>query len=268
MRPDLSGPTLEVNRLRRMLQADSPQTLAAADQAMQIDLSRFPLPVWPGNDPSREPECRSESPIRSRVEFAERTASAGIEFTYYNGDDPGVDQLPMMPASMGGGVAVLDFDGDGWPDIHFTQGCSWPPQPAQGPHLDRLFRNRGDGKFEDVTFSAGVGDERYSRGVTVGDYNSDGFADLYIANVGLNRLYRNNGDGTFVDATSDLGYAEGEWTASCVLADLNGDAFPDLYDVTYVSGNEPFERVCYDEIKGSVRACTPHVFAAAPDRLF
>jgi tetratricopeptide (TPR) repeat protein len=269
LRPDLTEAQREVNRLRGLLHADSPQTLVAGDQAMQLDLSRFPLPSWPKSSPSRGQEAaRTVSPPRARVAFTDLAEPAGIDFTYYNGDAPDLARIPTMPASMGGGVAILDFDGDGWPDIHFTQGCDWPPQPAQDRHLDRLFRNRGDGRFEDVTVWSGVGDNGYSRGVTVGDYNADGFADLYIANVGLNRLYRNNGDGTFDDATSDWKRADSVWTASCLLADLNGDAFPDLYDVTYLAGREPLERVCHDDVKGSVRACTPRVFAAEPDRLF
>ena len=264
-RPDLQR---EVRRLRQLIHRDSPQTLLAADRALQIDLSRFPLPAWPSNSPSHESDSHERiSPVRAQVEFVDRTTSAGIDFTYFNGKTSAADGLPMMPASMGGGVAVLDYDGDGWPDLHLTQGCEWPPQPAQTRHLDRLFRNRGNGAFVDVTSMAGVGDDRYSRGVTVGDYDSDGFADLYIANVGLNRLYRNNGDGTFEDASGQLGNIAEIWTASCLLADLNGDGLPDLYDVTYLDGNSPMERVCHDDVKGSIRACTPRVFEAARDRL-
>jgi hypothetical protein len=131
-----------------------------------------------------------------------------------------------------------------------------------------LLRNRGDGRFDDVTVSAGVGDNGYSQGVTVGDYNADGFSDLYIANIGLNHLYRNNGDGTFGDATFGLGRVDSSWTTSCVLADLNGDAFPDLYDVTYLAGREPLESICRDDRrKGGVRTCDPGMFQAQPDRL-
>lgn len=278
LRPDLPEPQREVARLRGLLRSDTPQTIAAADGAMRHDLSRFPLPNWPTKAPPWRPESPgsespgtespgTESPGRARAAFTDLAARAGIDFTYYNGDGPD-HRLPTMPASMGGGVAILDFDGDGWPDIHFTQGCDWPPGPVQDRHLDRLYRNRGDGHFDDVTIRAGVGDNRYSRGVTVGDYNADGFDDLCIANVGLNRLYRNNGDGTFDDATSGWGCAGGVWTASCLLADLNGDSLPDLYDVTYLAGPEPLERVCHEDVRPAIRACTPRVFEAEPDRLF
>ena len=268
LRPDHSKAKREAARIRGLLHADTPQTLVASNPALRLDLSRFPLPNWPTNARSQEPEAPSiAAPPRARLAFADLAAQAGIDFTYYNGDDPDMAGRPMR-ASTGGGVAILDFDWDGWPDMHFTQGCDWPPQPGQNRHLDRLFRNRGDGRFEDVTVSAGVGDDEYSQGVTVGDYNADGFPDLYIANIGLNRLFRNNGDGTFGDATSGLGLVQSFWTTSCVLADLNGDALPDLYDVTYLAGREPLERLCDDDrVKGAHRTCVPGMFPAEQDRL-
>ena len=131
----------------------------------------------------------------------------------------------------GGGAAVLDFDGDLWPDVYLTQGCSWPPDPDQQQYRDRLFRNLGDGRFEDVTREAGLGDNRFSQGVQVGDFDNDGFADIYLANVGANRLYRNNGDGTFDDVAVQAAIGGEYWTTSCLMADLNGDGLADLYEV-------------------------------------
>jgi len=165
----------------------------------------------------------------------------------------------------GGGAAILDFDGDGWPDIELTQGCRWPPRPGRTDHLDRLFRNTGAGTFEDVTAAAGLVENGFSQGATVGDYNSDGFPDLYVANIGENRLYRNNGDGTFSDVSRSAGMTGDRWTSSCLMADLNGDGLPDLYDVDYLSGPDLLTRVCKKEGK-SIAHCGPKDFAAAWDR--
>lgn len=269
LRPELVEPQRELVRLRRLLRADSPQTLTAADRALRLDLSHFPLPQrQSGLSPTRQQPAGAAPPSRARVAFTDVSAAAGVDFTYFNGNTAEEHPLPEIAASMGGGVAVLDFDADGWPDLHFTQGCAWPPEQGERGHVDRLFRNRGDGRFDDVTLRAGTGDNAYSRGVTVGDFDADGFADLYIANVGLNRLYRNNGDGTFVDATAGLGEVASVWTASCLMADVNGDGLPDLFDVTYLAGDAAFERVCYDEAKGAIRTCSPRYFESEPDRLF
>jgi len=96
----------------------------------------------------------------------------------------------------GGGCAALDFDRDGWPDLYFTQGCRWPVREDDFTRLDRLYRNLGTGSFADVTQAAGLRENRFSGGVTSGDFDNDGFPDLYVANTGANRLYRNNGDGS------------------------------------------------------------------------
>src|SRR5262249_12047750 len=121
----------------------------------------------------------------------------------------------------------------------------------------------------DATLASGLGDERFSQGVTAGDYNDDGFTDLYVGNIGENRLYRNNGDGTFTDSTSAARLKSGDWTTSALVADLNGDGYPEIYDVTYVAGREPFEHVCHDpQVKDAPRICSPTVFSAEQDRLF
>src|SRR5205807_6269894 len=128
-------------------------------------------------------------------------------------------------------VAAFDYDGDTWPDLYFTQGSRRPADENSDDHRDRLFRDRlfrnaGDGLAADVTESAGLGDTRYSQGVAAGDYNNDGFPDLYVANIGPNRLYRNNGDGTFADVSAAAGLTGSFWTTSCLIADLNGDSWP------------------------------------------
>ena len=167
----------------------------------------------------------------------------------------------------GGGVAILDYDGDLWPDIYLTQGCLWPVDPAQQQHRDRLFRNLGNGSYQDVTEQSGLGDNRFSQGVQIGDYNNDGYPDIYLANVGENRLYANNGDGTFQDVTEQAGIGGKRWTTSCLVADLNQDGLADLYEVNYLSGDNVFDLIC-SQAGGKARSCSPTEFDAQQDRLF
>ena len=101
----------------------------------------------------------------------------------------------------------------------------------QTAHTDRFFRNLGQGEFRDCTIQAGLGDSRFSQGIAAGDFDNDGFADLYLANNGLNRLYRNNGDGTFGESTAAAGISGESWTSSCMISDVNADGWPDLFDV-------------------------------------
>jgi hypothetical protein len=198
-----------------------------------------------------------------QASFVESTDAAGIDFTYFNGDDLASKGMHIHQ-TLGGGIAVIDYDGDGWPDLHFTQGAREAMIEADADHIDRIYRNLGNGRFLDVTPAAGVGDDRYSQGATVGDYDNDGFPDLFVSNIGKSRLYRNNGDGTFTDCTLAAGIALNHWSTSCLLADLNGDGFADLYDVTYIRGTEAFHLKCGDDL---ARACTPLGFPGENDHL-
>lgn len=260
----------EADRLRTSLTADTPLTLPVGNLALKHDLSDYPSPAWRESSVAADGNVAKQAVLRApSVRFADMAADAGIDFTYHNGDDPREPGIPIWKSS-GGGVAALDYDGDAWPDLYFTQGCDWPPQAGQSQHLDRMFRNLGNGRFLDVTASSGLGDERYGQGVSAGDFDADGFGDLHVANIFANRLYRNNGDGTFTDCTEEAGIKPGGWTTSSLLADLNGDALPEIYEVTYVAGREPFEHVCHDNATGKPvpRTCSPTVFAAEQDRLY
>ena len=154
---------------------------------------------------------------------------------------------------------------DGWPDLYISQGGPWPADPHQTTYRDRLFRNLGDGKFADVTEQANLGDNLYSQGTAVGDYDNDGWPDLFVANLGPNRLYHNAGDGTFTEVTQAAGIAGEVWSTSCLFADLNGDGWPDIYVVNYLAGKEPLETECFE--KEEKRACPPSNFPAEQDRL-
>lgn len=250
-------------RLHAALRQGPPPVVDAENPAVLIDLSNFDLPRWDAAAPGAKSPAPELSNARAR--FVDHAAQAGLDFRYFAGQE-GEQTRGRMYQFTGGGAAVLDYDADGWPDIYLTQGCRWPPVPGQTEFQDRLYRNRGDGTFDDVTASSGLTEDRFSQGVAAGDYNNDGFADLYVANIGRNRLFLNQGDGTFSDVTDAAGIDGGAWTTSCLLADLNGDGLPDIYDVNYIQGPDAFERVCLDG--GKPRTCPPTVFEPQPDRFY
>jgi tetratricopeptide (TPR) repeat protein len=252
------------DRLKKFVDTSNPpQTLDQSNPALHIDLMHFPLPDWSGSVPSANPVSNLSSMSEVRASFIDSTQSAGIRFNYFNGDD--LEQKGMkIHQTMGGGIAAFDYDGDAWPDLHFTQGAQDVFSDEDSEHVDRLYRNLGNGQFADVTFAAGVAENRYSQGATAGDYDNDGFSDLFISNIGKSRLYHNNGDGTFADATASAGIDLDHWSTSGLIADLNGDGYPDLYNVTYIRGADVYDRICGSE---SLRACTPLGFDGESDHL-
>ena len=253
--PTQTWASAEAERLSPRLTGAPCLTLAEAEPGLTLDFAKFPLPQWPE---AERPAVAKAKPIASSsVRFIDSAAAAGINFTYFNGDEPG--QARIL-GDLGGGIGVLDYDGDLWPDLYFSQGADWPVNTASTAHRDRLYRNLGNGKFEDVTLAAGLGDNSYSHGISVGDFDNDGFPDLYLANCGVNRLYHNNGDGTFTDIAPQAGITSSDWTSSCLMADLSGDGLPDLYDVNYLEG-DALTRRCPNG------PCGPHLFPAQQDRL-
>ncbi|MEZ6039957.1 MAG: FG-GAP-like repeat-containing protein [Planctomycetaceae bacterium] len=264
----LNDPTQEEARqqmqaLARQLSVTLPQTASDAIPMIDLNLAQFPAPDWTVVSPSKQMLQTAAS--GTGIYFADRAEEAGLHFTYFHGRDrlePGTKMFEFA----GGGVGIPDFDLDGFADIYLTQGCRWPPETESTEHRDRLFRLDGSGRFMDVTTLAGLGDGWFSQGVAVGDMNSDGWPDLYIANIGRNRLYYNNGDGTYRDVTAEVGISGTQWTTSCLIADLNDDSCPDLYDVNYLAGEDLFERLC--RVEGVLRACVPGVFPAERDRIY
>ena len=236
------------------------RTIPKENPALKTDLSAYPLPD--ANSVQTIPaEPASSHPASEQVTFEDRAAAAGLDFTYIaDAEDPGIYELT------GGGVAILDYDGDGWPDVYLTQGGPWPPQADEHRPSDRLYRNLGGRRFQDATREAGLVEGQYSQGATVGDYNSDGHPDLYVANLDVNRLYRNNGDSSFTDVTDVTGTSGERWTSSCAMADLNGDRWPDIYAVNYL-GETALTTICRNET-GRLHDCTPYQFPAEQDQLY
>ncbi|MBC7818045.1 MAG: CRTAC1 family protein, partial [Planctomycetaceae bacterium] len=268
--PDWAGSTQR--RLHRRLMSSETYTTTAKNPAYQLDLSQFPLPEHRMPAPQSLP-LQPSIDNDFAVAFHEEATQTGLHFTYHNGASSG--DLESMYEMNGGGVAVLDYDGDHWPDLFFTQGGRLPPAPFDPSFGDQLFRNLGGDQIEsgnqpanqffNVSSQAGIQDIGYGQGVTVGDFDNDGFPDLYVGNIGTNQLYRNNGDGTFADVTADSGTTAGGWTSSCVFADLNQDGLPDLYVVTYLGGDDLAKRPCS---KRQRLRCAPLDYPAEQDRLY
>jgi hypothetical protein len=142
---------------------------------------------------------------------------------------------PYLPETTGSGVALFDYNNDGRLDIYLVNALSTAARKGEGkPPAAALFRNNGDGTFTDVTLQAGVGNYRWGNGVCAGDFDNDGWEDLYVTNLGKNRLYRNNGDGTFADVAEKAGVAVETWSTGCAFGDYDRDGRLDLYVAGYV----------------------------------
>ena len=150
--------------------------------------------------------------------FTSVTKEAGIHFKHHDGAN---GQLYFIEP-LGGGVAFLDYNNDGFQDIYLVNGAALSPLPKEQsdrsePPQNALYRNNGDGTFTDVTVAARVANTGYGMGCAVGDYNNDGFPDLYVTNFGANAFFHNNGDGTFTNVTAETGTGDTRWGASCAL---------------------------------------------------
>ncbi|MFQ5589655.1 MAG: CRTAC1 family protein [Phycisphaerae bacterium] len=187
------------------------------------------------------PALAGEQKVDAPVRFTDVTAAAGIDFVETIGDH----EMSSIVESAGVGCAFLDYDGDGWLDIYLISGC-WlegisdnklerEERDELARATDRLYRNRGNGTFEDVTAKAGLAVPAYGMGVVAADYDGDADVDVYITNYGRNRLYRNNGDGTFTDVASASGVADPGFGVGAVFFDYDVDGRLDLYVGNYVS---------------------------------
>jgi hypothetical protein len=163
--------------------------------------------------------------------FVDVTADSGIRFSHISGPS---DRKDYIFESKGGGIGLFDYNNDGWLDALVVQGSRLDLVGTPQNQPSRLFRNRGDGTFVDVTEAAGISYARWGMGVTFGDYDNDGFVDLYITQLGPNVLYRNNGDGTFTDVTSRTGVGDPRWSTSAAFADYDEDGDLDLYVANYL----------------------------------
>ena len=163
--------------------------------------------------------------------FVEVSASAsGITWVHTAGKSP----QKYLPETTGAGCAFLDYDNDGWMDIYLVNSGKCDFYNPTSPLRNALYRNNRDGTFTDVTEKAGVGAGGYGQGVAVGDYDGDGFPDIYVTQYGRSILYHNNGDGTFTDVTEKAGVAAPGWTSSAVWFDYDNDGRLDLFVCQFV----------------------------------
>jgi hypothetical protein len=169
------------------------------------------------------------------VTYEDVTAASGLAGFRYRAGEP---LKPFLPETTGSGVALIDFDNDGWPDIYFVNSLTHNARRG----LDKaepsaLFRNNHDGTFTNVTSKAGLENNLWGTGVCAGDYDNDGWPDLYVVNLGKSRLYHNNGNGTFTDDSRKAGVQVDMWATGCAFGDYDGDGRLDLYVAGYVDFN-------------------------------
>jgi enediyne biosynthesis protein E4 len=179
-----------------------------------------------------------------------------------------------VPETMAGGVAVFDYNGDGRPDIFFTNGADIATLQKSSPkYYNRLLRNNGDGTFTDVTEQAGLKGTGFDVGVAIGDYDNDGHPDIFVAGVHGNTLYHNNGDGTFTDVTRKAGLDKWNdpeygplWAVAAVWVDVNNDGLLDLFIVNYLQWT--YSNIPKCVIEGVAEYCHPRYYKGLPNQLF
>ena len=207
------------------------------------------------------PTANVEKPFPGK--FSDVTAALGVHFNYLSSHTP----KHYLLETMGGGVALFDYDNDGRLDVFLVNGAPLQdpapkgtiPQKAGPNYWNRLYHQKPDGTFEDVTEKAGLQGVGYGMGAAVGDYDNDGYEDLYVTAYGGNKLYHNNGDGTFTDVTEKAGVGGSGWSTSAAWVDLDNDGLLDLVVLRYLQWD--FDDIWCGEHKEGYRAyCHPDVF--------
>ena len=174
----------------------------------------------------------------------------------------------QLPETVGAGCAFLDYDNDGWMDIYFVNSGQSDFFTPKTPLKNALYHNNHDGTFTDVTDRAGVAGGKFGMGVAAGDFDGDGFVDLYITNYGSNILYHNNGNGTFTDVTDKAGVAAPGWSTCAVWFDYNNDGKLDLFVSSFVFYDKSQNPLCTDPTLQRRYYCVPRLFKPMPSHLF
>ena len=197
----------------------------------------------------------AQAPASIGFQLIDVTTAAGLQFRHNSGAYGG----KLLPETLGAGCAFIDYDADGWPDILFVNGMDWPGHKKQRS-TPRLYRNNRNGTFTDVTRAAGLDVELYGMGIAVGDFNNDGFPDVFITCVGQNRLFRNTGKGTFVDATKASGLdGRMAFSTSAMWLDFDRDGLLDLFVCNYVKWTAEHDVFC--SLDGKQKSyCTPEAY--------
>ena len=201
------------------------------------------------------------------VQFTDITEKAGITFKHVSSPDK-----KYIVESMSGGVALFDYDNDGYLDIYLVNSLTVDMVKSKQKTRSALYHNNGDGTFTDVTEKAGVGDIGWGMGVAIGDYNNDGFDDIYVTCLGPNHLLKNNGNGTFTDVTQKAGVGDPRWSAGASFVDYDNDGKLDLFVSNYVDFDVNHlpefgkDRTC--QFKGIPVQCGPRGLPGAGDSLY
>jgi hypothetical protein len=213
------------------------------------------------NHRAQQPGEKSKAVVR----FDEVSArESGISWNHNNAHTP----ERFLPETVGAGCAFFDYDNDGWMDIYLVNsGASDFYTPAT-PLKNALYRNNRDGTFTDVTDKAGVAGGRFGMGVAAGDYDNDGFTDLYVTNYGQDILYHNNGNGTFTDVTEKAGIIVPGWSTCAVWFDYDSDGRLDLFVSSFVSFDKSQHRLCVGKDATQNYYCIPRIFKPRPSYLF
>ncbi len=233
--------------------------------------STKPLPTNPPLAPQTveqetapEPSvAKPSAPPPLLPQFDDVAAELGVVAAFYTDTVPGRYFLPEV---MGGGATWLDFDRDGVLDLYLTNGAHLAPSPLPPPRGNWLYRGREQAPFQCVDESLGAGDTGYGQGSAAGDFNADGFPDLYVGNYGPNALYVNEGDGTFSWETTEPALADPAWTSSVVWADINRDGLLDLYVTNYMQVTLANRQLC--QYSGQPGYCGPGQYESAPDQVY
>ncbi|HUK46654.1 MAG TPA: CRTAC1 family protein [Terriglobales bacterium] len=206
--------------------------------------------------------------------FSDVTHAAGLDKFHHKSGTPEKTTILETPGS---GVALLDYDNDGWLDIYLVNGSTFPAlKGKEAPPRAMLLHNNHDGSFTDVTDKAGVANERWGFGAVVGDYDNDGWPDIYVSNFGKNRLYHNNHDGTFTDVAEKAGVTLGGWSTGATWGDYDRDGYLDLFVPGYVKfdpDNPPIAGkgglpAGYCQFRGVDVMCGPRGLSGESDHLF
>jgi hypothetical protein len=197
--------------------------------------------------------------------FRDVAATAGLDFTHVSG----ASDQKFLPEILGSGGLFFDFDDDGWLDIFLVDGGSFADATVARRARHRLFRNRGNGTFEDVTGASGIRHREYGMGACAGDYDNDGLIDLYITNVGPNVLYRNVGRGRFLEVPNAGGANSALWSTSCAFADVDRDGDLDLFVTNYVDAAWRKNEFCGNAGPPPIRDyCHPLIYPPAQSVLY